>query len=302
MAKLIVECSNCNKILYKQPRDKRNKNHFCNIKCKSEWQSNQKLSPSTKEKISDKVSGKNNPMYGKTHLEKTRKNISNKKKKLYRDFPEKKYECGNSRLSKEERFLIISKGHKKRSRESYIRILSNDAKEKIRESSKNRFTPEFKSKVRNKMEKEGRWISLKEKPDYIFYRDMSGWKEKMWDLINDENQLKLLKENKIFNPIRNPKGVVRDHRYSRFYGWNNGVFPEILRHPANCEIIKHSDNVRKSGGWKSDENSISLYELFEKIESYSGRWREQQKCLELIRKYKNGERYNKKDYLIKYYE
>jgi endogenous inhibitor of DNA gyrase (YacG/DUF329 family) len=73
---LIVECSNCNKILYRQPRDKRNKNHFCNVRCKAEWQSNQKLGEKTKKKLSEKFLGDGNPMYGKSHTENTRKKIS----------------------------------------------------------------------------------------------------------------------------------------------------------------------------------------------------------------------------------
>ena len=302
MPKLIVKCSNCNKILYKQPRDKRNKHHFCNINCKNKWQSKQKLSDITKKRISEKVSGEKNPMYGKNHSKEIKKIISDKKNDLYKNNPGKKFECGNSRLNKEERFKVIQKGHKKRNSESYSRKLSEEAKKSISISSKNRFTPEFKKLIREKMEREGKWIKLNQKDDFILYKELAAWKKRMWDLISDENQLKLLEKYKIFNPKKNSKGVVRDHKYSRFYGWKNNVFPEILRHPSNCEILKHSDNVKKSRGWKNDENSLTLDQLFEEIKKYSGNWGEHQKCLLLIEKYKNGGRYNKKNYLEKYYE
>lgn len=45
-----------------------------------------------------------------------------------------------------------------------------------------------------------------------------------------------------------------------------------------------------SKGFKNPD-SQTLEELFLKIQNYSKEWIEQEKCLELIIKYQNGERY-----------
>lgn len=83
--------------------------------------------------------------------------------------------------------------------------------------------------------------------------------------------------------------------YSRKSGFINGVFPELLRHPCNCQIITHFNNVSKAqtkvNNRYTDNDSHTLQELFSKILNYSGEWKEQQLCLHLIEKYNNGERW-----------
>ena len=49
---------------------------------------------------------------------------------------------------------------------------------------------------------------------------------------------------------------VRDHIFGRKNGFVLGVFPEIIRHPANCQIITHSDNIKKS--LKNGDSDIKL--------------------------------------------
>ena len=56
------------------------------------------------------------------------------------------------------------------------------------------------------------------------------------------NEINLLKQFGMFNIETNTKGVVRDHIYGRKSGFKEKVPPEILRHPANCEIILHSSH------------------------------------------------------------
>jgi type IV secretory pathway VirB9-like protein len=48
---------------------------------------------------------------------------------------------------------------------------------------------------------------------------------------------------------------------------------------------------------KRNKNSIVLDQLFEKIVIFKGKYHEQEKCLELIEKFKSGEKYQKKHYL-----
>jgi len=75
------------------------------------------------------------------------------------------------------------------------------------------------------------------------------------------------------------------------------VFPEILRHPENCQIITHGENVSKR--FKLCGCCISLEELFIKIEQYKGNLDEQEKCIKLIKKYRQGEIYDKLKYIYK---
>jgi hypothetical protein len=71
----------------------------------------------------------------------------------------------------------------------------------------------------------------------------------------------------------------------------NLVFPEILRHPCNCQLLTHAENLSKKDYRYIDKDAQSLDDLFTKIEGYSNDWVEQSVVLLLIQKYKNGERW-----------
>ena len=63
-----IVCNNCNKEIEKYRL--KNKNHFCNIKCKALWQKNG-------------LCGKNNPFYDKKHTLETKHKISKIRKELF---------------------------------------------------------------------------------------------------------------------------------------------------------------------------------------------------------------------------
>jgi hypothetical protein len=65
------------------------------------------------------------------------------------------------------------------------------------------------------------------------------------------------------NKGNNLNGVSRDHIYSVKDGFLNKIAPEIIKHPANCKILKHLDNNRK--GYKS---LITIEELQERINNW----------------------------------
>ena len=169
------------------------------------------------------------------------------------------------------------------------------AEEKIQIGIKSaaKWTPEFKKKYQKTMEELGHRRPIAEIPAAEIYYRLANWTERMWDRITDITEMALFEELGIFNSVNNPAGVVRDHRYGRWVGFNEKVFPELLRHPANCAIISRSNNCRKFH--KGDE-SISLKDLFTQIKNYTGIWDEQSLCLTLIRKYDNGARYAQEDY------
>lgn len=62
----------------------------------------------------------------------------------------------------------------------------------------------------------------------------------------------------------NKNGVSRDHMYSIKEGFINGVLPEIIKHPANCELITQNEN-----NLKKTKCSITLEELCKKIKIWN---------------------------------
>jgi len=185
--------------------------------------------------------------------------------------------------------------HGHRTFESYSREHSDESKKKIGKKSSEKFTEEYKIAFRKKMEDSGRWLPLEEKEDCQIYFKEASWIDKMFDLVEDGREL--LKEFGVFHNTKNIEGVVRDHKYGRVSGFKNKIFPEILRHPANCQIILHSKNVSKgqlNRGRGRIDSSISLEKLFEEIKNYQKQWKEQKLVLELIKRYENGERWERK--------
>lgn len=290
--KIKTNCDQCNVEIIRYS-GKIKKHVFCSIKCKSEWQKqNQRWSEERKKKWGEKIKGENNPNYNKKWPIEKKKALSKKVKQRFEDNPEYRIIVGNSnrgiKFSKER----IEKMHGNRTHESYVHHPTEETKKIIGIKSKEKFTIEYLNKLRIKMENQGKWIPLSEKGDYIFYRDISDWVEKMFDIV-ESNVLSL----GVWNVKTNRNGLVRDHKYSRWDGYINKVFPEIMRHPANCQIITHSDNAKK---WK--KSSISLEELFNTIKGWNKPWKEQDKCIDLIIKYNKNKRYNKKQYMKEYYE
>jgi hypothetical protein len=64
--------------------------------------------------------------------------------------------------------------------------------------------------------------------------------------------------------VENPNytGVTWDHLYPIHLGFLNKVPPEIMKHPANAELIPHSENKRR---YQQEKFTISLDKLYERI-------------------------------------
>lgn len=167
----------------------------------------------------------------------------------------------------------------------YGKSHTEDTKKVISIKSKEKFTKEFKETQRGIMEAKGHWRPLDEVEPYHLYRNKADWIARMWDIVPSEYDIKQVG---IFNVATNPKGLVRDHKLGRRLGFELGIFPELLRHPMNCQIIPHKQNVEKA---VEDDSIITHFELFTSIYNYKEPWDEQDLCLSLIEKYFNGERY-----------
>jgi len=242
-----------------------------------------KVSIETKLKMSNSHKQRflNNP-----HLLKER---SLQTKQRYLDNPELRIISGNINRGKS----LTNEHRTKIGKSNSGKTRTKDCKEKMKNLAKERYTkdPSLKEKIRSTNEAIGRYKSLKELTSIeIFYRE-ANWVRRMFELIEDKTSSSKLSDLGVFNPKKNTKGVVRDHIYPRKLGYIKGVFPEILRHPCNCKLISNIENITKKDHTILDESNQSLEELFSKIETYSKDWFEQKVVLELINKYRLGERW-----------
>jgi len=298
-----LECEQCgtkyNKRIYYL---KNNKHNFCCKKCKNEWQKGKcPLSEEQKKDLSIRFRGENNPNYCNKWSDEQKKRGGQLTSLRMTDEMKAHLSAKltGRKISEESMKNYAEGGKKRRGRPQYI--ATEETKNKIGIKSLEKFTSEFKIKFRKTNEDRGYWIPLDEKEDYIFYRDLSNWKG---NLIKFLPQSIIDSFNKIgmFNCINNTDGYVRDHNYSRRSGFENSVFPEILRHPVNMQLILNSQNTAKKTSRYRDRDDQTLEELFYKIINFNQVWEDQELCIELITKYKNGERYLKEDYIRKIYQ
>jgi hypothetical protein len=83
----------------------------------------------------------------------------------------------------------------------------------------------------------------------------------------EEFNLKLIQEHGWYqasNRGNNIDGVSRDHIISVKFGFENDIDPEIIAHPANCRLMRHTSNQKKNS-----DSDMSLEELKEKIKLWN---------------------------------
>ena len=251
-------------------------------------------SQEAKDKLSLAITGENNPNYGNnwTDEQKIVQSILVKSKvdDRYRALCAKAMKGKSGTLFSAEHRLKISEGHKGIKNYFYGKTHSEETKLKIGIKSKERFNQEeFLAKSRLTRELKGLWIPNKLRDSYDLYNKLANWK--FGFIAKNENEVKLLKTNGVFNSWTNINGIVRDHIYSRMHGFNNLVFPEILRHPVNCQLILHKENTSKRS-----ESNMSLDYLFDLIINYKDEYIEQDLCILKIQEYKENKRYKREDY------
>lgn len=86
----------------------------------------------------------------------------------------------------------------------------------------------------------------------------------------DEFNFSLLTEHgwyKAANKGNNLNGVSRDHMVSCRYGFDNNLPVEHIRHPANCCLLVHNENVSKH-----KNNSITYEELLNRISEWDKKY------------------------------
>ena len=248
----------------------------CSKECRYRWQKIRLRDP------------RNNSNYGHRWTKERRDKWSVRLKALLSD-PKRRELCG--RANRGKRF---SQERRKKMRVPKLslrnRLVSEETRKKIGIASSRKFTSEFKAKFHTTMEERGHWRRRGEGVDFDTYREEANWVEGMIGFCSIEERDRLNKVG-MWNP-RNQGGLVRDHKYSRKSGFEFGVFPELLRHPVNLQLLPHGENSAKSRR-KTFRDSISLQELFDGIRSYQEDWKEQDSCLDLIDRYEKGERWGR---------
>jgi hypothetical protein len=267
-------CEVCGTLIDNPRRDRKT----CSVKCKGEIQ-----------KVS--LLGKNNPNFGKKWPDEKRQERSLKmldKSEAISERVRLDWEKNAKRREEQsDRAKIFLRVADEKSSPMFGKTHTTESKIIIGAKSKSKFTTEFKKKFRKKMEEGGNWIPENEKSDYEIYFKESNWMARMFDII--PNGIELINEHGIFHAKTNPKGVVRDHIVGRSHGFKSGVFPEIIRHPANCSIISHGENVSKGQrGEGRRDAGMTIEDLFKKILGYEDEWIEQEVCINLISAYNSG--------------
>ena len=228
--------------------------------------------------------GDKNPNYGKLWSEEQKEHLSKHQKSIGTIISERvKLDWKDNENRKTKAAEVMSATIKELYREDpqmCVRIHSEDTKALIGLKSKAKFTPEFLIKQRHIMETLGLWRKLEDLTEYEIYFKEADWISRMWDIVEND----LLVEHGIFNAFTNTKGCVRDHMFGRREGFRLKVPAIILRHPANCQIILNSENVKKA---RTNDVTKSLEDLIQDIRNYTTPWSEQAECLEAIDKYLN---------------
>lgn len=83
----------------------------------------------------------------------------------------------------------------------------------------------------------------------------------------DEFDFNLIKQHGWYaasNRGNNLNGISRDHIIPIMYGWKHNISSDIISHPANCQLMRHSDNVSKY-----TNPGITLEELLVKIDCWN---------------------------------
>lgn len=86
----------------------------------------------------------------------------------------------------------------------------------------------------------------------------------------DEFDFKLVEQHGWYLPKNrgnNLNGISRDHMVSVRFGFDNNIPPEHIRHPANCRLLQHNNNVSKG-----IKNSITYEQLLQRIATWNTKY------------------------------
>jgi hypothetical protein len=106
----------------------------------------------------------------------------------------------------------------------------------------------------------------KDMNDFKIYKAETNFKFSLND-YPDEFDFKLIEKHGWYSPSNknnNLGGVSRDHMIAVRDGFNLGIDPKLLSHPANCKLMIHNENISKH-----KTSSINITELLQRIEDFN---------------------------------
>ena len=104
---------------------------------------------------------------------------------------------------------------------------------------------------------------------YSSYKSSTKFKFNLAD-YETEFDFSLIKEHGWYSPTNknnNLGGISRDHMLSVREGFDLGINPKLLAHPANCKLMIHNENVSKH-----KKSSITYEELLERIKYFNEKY------------------------------
>lgn len=111
------------------------------------------------------------------------------------------------------------------------------------------------------------WVRHTEenKDAFLLYRQRCKFKFNVYD-YPEKFDLKLLEQKGWYSPSNrknNLDGISRDHMLSISEGFSKGVDPELMSHPANCDLVCHRKNQSKR-----NKSSITYEQLVKRISEW----------------------------------
>jgi hypothetical protein len=107
--------------------------------------------------------------------------------------------------------------------------------------------------------------------NYRDYRELCSFKFNLDD-FKEEFDFGIIEKYgwyKAKNNGDNPNGVSRDHKVSVKYGFENKINPEVISHPANCQLMQQFKNSKKGR-----KISISIDELMNDINIWNEKYQD----------------------------
>lgn len=229
-----------------------------------------------KKKLSESIRGTSNPNFGNKWSDEQKQNMSERMAVVMQS-SDARHAAGNANRGKKADGEWLKSLRK--NCDWTGKHHSEESKEKISAVSKAKFTPEYIQRVREINYARGNWVRPEEKSNCDFYFALANW----------PNGMNFDKAKMFQSPVK----MVRDHRFSRYEGFVLGVFPELVAHPTNCQIISNAENCKKRHKERKFEGTADLLQdLFERISAS----KHNEKYIALIQRYKSGERYKREDY------
>lgn len=281
----IINCDNCDKEVLKNfnfDESKNPKNRYCCVQCKKAHNKTY-FTPERRIKYSEMSKGENNANYNKRWSSEQKEAFSKKCYDIYANNEERRYKCGNANRGKKfskERIhnMFCNRIYVKRPK------MSDETKSKIGLKSSQKFTVEFKAKFKKTMILKGHWIADENKSPYLSYAKDANWISNMFNFAN-ALEISNIKTFGLFSK-NNSHGCVRDHIVSRLIGFEFNIPYQILRHPANMQILTHSQNVSKGFKERKYDKATKIEiikNLFYNIMNNEYNWKEHTLCVSVIK-------------------